>query len=230
MEVPMLQSLVFTLLFSLSLTSFAAVDEKQFTISSVEVTEIGPIESGFISDHSNKNVIAGIGEVIGVVDALIALGKKVYPIVEAGKPVLSTDLPVTHVLPKLTNEMSDYDLTLGLMENWKLPKSRSYKVVYKNLYGFEVISFTYTIYFQYGGSYEGAGKYLTGVHVSATDLYVSWGFDFSANTEVLSIANLGTLSNPVASLSLRLNWVVKTVLVENRSSRIYHLTGDGQLK
>ena len=101
------------------------------------------------------------------------------------------------------------------------PKSRSYKVVYKNLYGFEVVSFVYTVHFQYGGSYEGAGKYLTGVIVSATDLYVSWGYEFSAQTEVLSIANLGTLEDPVASLSLRLNWVVKTVLVENRSSKIF---------
>ena len=89
--------------------------------------------------------------------------------------------------------MTDYELTLGMMENWQLPKSKTYRVVYKNLYGVEVISFTYTLHFQYGGSYEGSGKYLTGVIVSATDLFVSWGFDFSAQTEVLSVANLGTL-------------------------------------
>ena len=226
----MLQSLVFTLLLSLSLSSYADLDKRQFTIGSVEVTEIENNSSDIIFESNNKSTLSGIGEVIGVVDALIALGKKVYPIVEAGKPILSSELPVTHVLPRKTSDMSDYELTLGMMENWKFPKSRSYKVTYKNLYGFEVVTFVYTVHFQYGGSYEGAGKYLTGVIVSATDLYVSWGYEFSAQTEVVSIANLGTLADPVASLSLRLNWVVKTVLAENRSSKMFHLTGAGSLR
>ena len=168
----MLQSLVFSLLLTFSSLSFANIDSKEFTIGSVEITEVESTQSYAKPDNRrfDKNALSGLGQVIGVVDSLIALGKKVYPIVEAGRPVLSSELPVTHVLPKLENEVNDFDLTLSMMENWRLPSSRTYRVVYKNLYGVEVISFSYTVHFQHGGTYEGNGKYLTGVFVSATDL------------------------------------------------------------
>ena len=229
MEVPMLKSLVFSLLFSLSLTSYAEIDSNHYSIGSVDIKEVEQIES-FSQPRNNKGVATDLGEVIGVIDSLIAIGKKIYPIVEAGKPVLSSDLPVTHVLPQVDDGTSDYELTLGMMENWKYPKSRSYKITYKNFYGIEVISFTFTVHFQYGGSYEGAGKYLTGVFVSATELYVSWGFEFSAKTEVVSVTNLGTNLNPVAGLTLKLDWAAKSIVTEFNSSKVFHITGNGNIR
>lgn len=227
MEVQMLQSLVFSVLLSFSGLSFAKTNAK-LTVSNVEIVEIETPDT-VLSDFEDKNVVAEIGEVISVVDSLIALGKKVYPIIEAGKPVLSSNLPVTHVLPKVA-EVTDYDLTLGMMENWQFPKTKSYKVIYKNPYGMEVIKFVFTVHFQYGGSYEGKGKYLTGVFVSATDLTVAWGFEFSAATEVMAISNMGSFSHPVAGLSLKLNWSVKTLVMENQSSQVFHVTGDGKIE
>jgi len=226
----MLQSLVFSLILTLSFQAFSesSFDHDQFTIGSITIKEIDGPEA-VDGDFNDKNVVAAIGEVIGVVDSMIALGKKIYPIIEAGKPVLSSDLPVTHVLPK-KEDVSDYDLTLGMMENWQFPKSKSYKVVYNNIYGMEVISFTYTVHFQYGGSFEGKGKYLTGVFVSARDLTVAWGFDFSASTEVVTVTNMGSMENPVAGLSLKLSWTVKTPIMENQSSRVFHVAGDGRIQ
>jgi hypothetical protein len=227
----MLKSLVFSFLLILSSVASSQVDEKEFTIGSVEIVEA---ESNFSSPNqgpTNKNLVSELGAVIGVIDSLIAIGKKVYPIVEAGKPILSSELPVTHVLPKVNNrDVSDYDITLGMMENWKMPKSRSYRMIYKNLYGMEVISFTFTVHYQYGGSYNGSGKYLTGVFVSASNLYVSWGFEFSAKTKVIAITNHGTLDNPVAGLSLKLSWVAKSVITESQSSKVFHVTGNGLIK
>ncbi len=232
MEVPMFKSLVFSLLLTMSSLAYSDASLEDLTISSVKITEVEtPSDLDSVSiDYFDKNVVSEIGQVIGVVDSLIALGKKIYPIIEAGKPVLSSELPVTHVLPKLENEVNDFDLTLSMMENWQMPKSRSYKVVYENIYGMEVISFTFTVHFQYGGSYDGKGKYLTGVFVSATELFVAWGFEFSASTEVVSITNHGTLANPVAGLSLKLSWAAKTIVTESQSSKVFHVTGNGLIK
>ena len=227
----MLKSLVFSFLLILSSVATSQVDEKEFTISSVEIIETESNDSSLNQGPTNKNLVSELGTVIGVVDSLIAIGKKVYPIVEAGRPILSSELPVTHVLPKVNNrDVSDYDITLGMMENWRMPKSRSYRMIYKNFYGMEVISFTFTVHYQYGGSYNGTGKYLTGVFVSASNLYVSWGFEFSAKTKVISITNHGTLDNPVAGLSLKLSWVAKSVITESQSSKVFHVTGNGLIK
>lgn len=228
----MLQSLVFSLVLfissAFSVTANDTSDKNYFTISSVEVKEI-EVDSNDDLIFNEKLSAGEIGEVIAIIDALIAVGKKVYPIIEAGKPIINSQLPVTHVIPNNTNG-NDFDFTLSQMENWKMPKSKSYEIVYKNVYGFEVISFTYTIHFQYGGSFEGAGKYLTGVFVSASNLYVSWGFEFSATTEIVSLTNHGTLDNPVAGLTLKLDWVAKNVLNESRSSRTFHVNGNGEFQ
>ena len=119
-----------------------------------------------------KAVPKSLGEVIGSVDSLIALGKKVYPIIEAGKPVLSYQLPVSHVLPKINDVNDDHDITLGMMENWKFPSKRSYKVVCKNIYGMEVITLFSLFTFNMVALMK-ERKYLTGVFVSATNLHVA---------------------------------------------------------
>jgi len=93
-----------------------------------------------------------------------------------------------------------------------------------------VISFTFSMNYQYGGSYEGSGRYLTGVFISAKNLHVAWGFEFSASTEIISITNRGSKENPVAGLTLQLNWTAKTILTENQSSKVFHVSGDGSIE
>ena len=158
----MLQSLLVSLLLVGSFSTYSSekltnLDPKDFRITSVEISEVE--SSNDQETHKNfvetKNFISDIGKVIEVVDGLIALGEKIYPIVEAGKPVLSSNLPVTHVIPNVQDSAPDF--TLSAMENWYAPKSRTYKVIYKNVYGMEVISFTFSMNYQYGGSYEGSG-------------------------------------------------------------------------
>lgn len=230
----MLQSLLVSLLLVASFSSYSSeklknLDPKDFTITSVEISEFENDDQEITENFvETKNVLSDIGKVIEIVDGLIALGEKIYPIVEAGKPVLTSNLPVTHVIPNIPDSAPDF--TFSAMENWQAPRSRSYKVVYKNVYGVEVISFTFAMNYQYGGSYDGAGKYLTGVFISAKNIHVSWGFEFSASTEIISLTNRGTKENPVAGLTLQLSWTAKTILSEIQSSKVIHVSGDGSIE
>jgi len=225
---PMFLSLVFTS-GSFANDSESQIDKDYFSIKTVKVVEVDPVD-GFKDNYVERGMdkSGGIGEVIVIVDGLIAIGEKVYPIVEAGKPVLSMNLPVTHVIPT-TDRGSNAD-TLYDMENWSSPKSRSWTVTYENFYGVDVVSFTYTIHFQYGGSHQGSGRYIMGAHVSASNVHVAWGFEFNAYTSVLAIGNRGSSANKVAGLTLKLNWVTKSIMTENRSSRTFHLSGNGELR
>jgi hypothetical protein len=206
--------------------SYEAVsaDDAYHTIGSISVTEVESPEPSVMPENYVLEE-KGLGEIIMSINKLLALGKKIWAIVEAGRPVVQTAFaPTVSVLPNVANPKVAFDE----MEHWSMPKVKSYKVVYKNLLGMKVIAFTYGVYFQHGGTYKGKGAYLTGVNVDARDVTVSWGFEFNAASTVVAIANRGSSDNPNAGLTIRINYLAKSVLREIRSSESFHVTGNGQ--
>ncbi|MBI2522292.1 MAG: hypothetical protein HYV97_17870 [Bdellovibrio sp.] len=204
----------------------ALMGEDYFKIASVEVEkDVAAYEvvDDFLAPTESRE--KNLGEVIMVVDQLIALGKKIWVIIEAGRPVVNTNLPTVHVLPREAGQ----DGSLYDLSGWNAPKAIGYRVTYKNLYGMEVIAFTYSIAFQPGGQLNGKGAYIAGASVTANDVSVAWGFDFSAKSEVVAITNRGTRENPVAGLTLKISYIAKTVFKDIRNSYNYHLTGNGTL-
>jgi|GEM_PF-687861 hypothetical protein len=191
-------------------------------IESVEVTELLDLE---VPEKTEKS----LGQVIMIVDKLLGLGKKIWPIIEAGKPVLNTTfVPAISVLPKVENE--PHDVAFYNMANWQAPRQRSYQVDFKNGWGIKVISFTYNVSYQYGGSYQGSGLYLTGVDVSASNISVSWGFNFNATSNLVSIANRGTEDDPIASATVKIQYEASSVLRNIQSAQSFHVTGAGDIE
>ena len=90
-------------------------------------------------------------------------------------------------------------------------------------------SFTFALVMHYNGQYKGIGRYIKGARIYSDSLRVAWGFNFDANVETLAITNLGSKDSPLAGLTLQLNYVVKSILLQQQSSHIFHLTGDGQV-
>lgn len=191
-------------------------------IDSVEVTEIADFE---VPEKSEKS----LGKVVLVVDQLIGIGKKIWPIIEAGKPVVNTTFsPAISVLPRLEGE--PHDVAFYNMANWQTPRQKSYKVDFKNGWGMNVISFTYNVSYQYGGTYKGRGSYLTGVDVSASNISVSWGFDFNASSNLVSIANVGSEDGPVASATVKIQYEASSVMRNIQSAQSFHVTGEGEVQ
>lgn len=198
---------------------------KYFEISSITVEEVQALE---IDD---KDIAGDIGSVITIVDKLIALGQKVWPIIKAGKPVINNDLNKIHpiyVLPSIASQTPEF--TFYAMSGWNMPVSKSYRVSYKNGFGAEVIGFTYTVLMQGGGQYEGSGNYLGGVQVVASNISVAWGFEFNANSTFLSAMNLGTVESPVAGAMLRIDYKAKSILKEIVSSEVFTVNGLGVIQ
>ena len=120
----------------------ALMGDGYFKIASVEVERVvAPHEVMDEYLTQERSDSKNLGEVIMVVDQLIALGKKIWVIIEAGRPVVNTNLPVVHVLPREAGQ----DGSLYDLSGWNAPKAIGYRVTYKNLYGMEVIAFTYSI-------------------------------------------------------------------------------------
>lgn len=180
-----------------------------------EVTEARPLV-----DTDNCVKLNGIADLIVNWDQIVAMGEKIWKVIEANKPVVNIKTPTISALPRGLTCWAD-------LEQWQAPKTATYEVKYKNGFGMEVVKFRFRLHYTYGGGRAGKGKYLANVAVMPAELNVIWGYTFNAEVEVGQAVNLGTSDSPVAGLELNMKWQVKTVVKEINSSYHYFVQGDG---
>lgn len=199
-------------------------EDPMYQISSITVEEI---ETPYIyPELEDKGVI---DDITLQVDKLIALGKKIWKIIEDNKPVVNTDFAAAiSVIPQM-KDPADPMATFSMMSNWSAPKAKSYRVVYKNGFGMSVITFDYTVVFQYNGKYQGKGNYLTGVNVFANNITVSWGFHFDAKSSLVTVSNMGSMVDPIAAATIKIDYKSETVVRNVSSSQMFYVTGTGDI-
>ncbi len=171
--------------------------------------------------------IAGVLDgVIMVVDKLIAIGQKIMPTIEKGRAVVTNNpMAAVSVLPRLDTK----DPVLHDMGGWSIPMTKHYKITYSNGLGSDVVSFVYSITYQYGGEHEGKGKYLTGIRASARNITISWGFDLDASSQLIQISNVGTSSNVIAGATVEMSYTVKNWTRQITTNEAFFISGDGKL-
>jgi hypothetical protein len=239
------------LMASLAGASFAcaqeveAYDEKYLTVTAMDLKEIkkDPLnQEKQILVYSEKYQVKGLpnqrglieggnpieqaGKVIDVAKDLVALGEDIYRLVTKGRPSNITKYDPISVIPKVNGQPVDIMAT----ENWKMPVKKTYQVVYKNFYGFDVVTFRYSILFSYGGSYEGKGAYITAAQIIPESVSTLFGYDFTATMKLGGIQNRGSRTNPVAAATLLMEHTVRTVLKAEVATAPYFITGKGFIK
>ena len=173
-----------------------------------------------------SSVVGALDSIFMVVDKIAAIGQKITPIIEKGRPVVTNNpMAAISVIPRFDTK----DSVLHDMGGWSIPMTKHYKIAFSNGFGSEVVSFVYSITYQYGGNYKGAGKYLTGVRASARNLVVNWGFDLDANSTLVQISNIGTTANPVAGATVEISYTVKNWSRVNTTNEAFFIAGDGRL-
>jgi hypothetical protein len=222
----MFKALFIATLMLLNVSTYAQeVDESQ-VIASVEVSRVETVPLIEVPAVPGNP----IDEIAMYLDGLIAIGKKIWPIIDAGRPVINTTgiIPSLSVIPKI--EGADPKAAFYDMANWSAPKAESYRVSYKNKFGSEVIGFTYTVYFQFNGDYNGKGKYITNLKVQASEVYAAWGFNFSATSELIGIANVGSKEDPTASAIIQISYIAKGLINEVRNAQSFYVDGQGTMR
>jgi len=214
-------------------TQFSLFESSYYTIKSISVNEI--TSSNTVVEKSNDNKIfvsmlwdekIKLGEIIMQANKLLAFGQKVWQIIKAGKPVVNTNFMASiSVLPRTEKK----DTVFYEMENWKMPKVKKYRVVFKNLFGSSVIDFVYNVAFQYGGSFEGKGSYIAGVTLYASNINVSWGFKLNSNSQLINISNMGSLDNPTATATLKLDYQAESIMKTISASETFFISGNGKV-
>jgi hypothetical protein len=230
--------LISAMLMTVSLAHANETLDPSLVIDHVEVVQLKkPVAIRKVSLNEKTTVTlpsapggGGLGEVAMILDGLLAIGKKVWPIIDANRPVINTTglAAAISVLPQFDQNAKNVEL--HQMANWSVPRAVSYRVSYKNLYGMEMVGFTYTVYFQYNGSLKGNGKYIAGLAVQASEVAAAWSTNFDATSELVQIANVGTSMDPVASATIRISYKVRGLLNEMRNAQTFYVDGRGQIK
>ncbi len=199
-----------------SINIFAAetqnIENGEYQIQKVTIEEVEtPVNS--ITNYDITKGAAGIaaaGQVIEIVDKLMAIGERVWKIVDSGKPVLH-DSGVTPSVSILPRSMADSG-SLYEMYGWREPIVKTYKVTYENLYTADVVDFTFSVIMQYGGTDGKGGLYISGLSIVPDSVYVAWGWSFDATTRLINISNRGTAGKPVAAAVMELGYTVGSPL------------------
>ena len=213
------------------------------TIKSYELTEITKEEDGSeketilftkkapeFAEQFNKRestVNTNVAGVIMVTKELLALGKEIYEIVEAGKPVVEMNSEPIRILPRTDagSEIEPMDL-----QGWRNPIVKKYRYTAKNYLNIEPVVIEFMLIFNYGGSLNGAGKYIAGAQIKPTYVDVKWGYELNATYKVQSIMNQGSAKNPVAAAVLMFDFNHKTVLQERTVNTSFFINGKGESK
>jgi hypothetical protein len=164
--------------------------------------------------------------VIMMTRELIALGKEIYKIVEAGKPVVEINTEPIEILPR---DEDGKTITAMELSGWKAPFVKKYRVATKNYLGMTPASFDFMLVFSYGGNNRGNGAYITGAQIKPTSVNVKWGYSLSAEFKVQTIMNEGAWDDPVAGAVLSIDYKIGTVLQEQQNSKTFYINGKGSV-
>lgn len=179
-------------------------------------------QNGSIFDVIGSGGIPELDQAEVVLDQIIRIGTKVVALIEKGKPVVTTNFIPASALPFGASDWRQ-------LQGWKVPQSRVYNVSFKNMYGMNILDFSYRVVFTYGGSVNGAGQYLAQAEIQPASLSVLWGFKFDVTADVAQVVNAGDKTNPVAAMRLDMKYSLKPVIPvqETIETATFFLQGDG---
>lgn len=200
------------------------VNESQTALTRRELTANGVnIELPPANDTGIANTISGLNiEDLGDIKTWVTLGAKFWKLIEANVPIANVQTQTVSVLPAGL-EWTD-------MESWQGPFAKSYTITAKNLYGMTVISQTYTVAYNYGGSVKGKGQFLANATIIPTAVEVMWGFKLASELAVGTTLNTGTFENPVPGVDLTVKWKMDSILKHLEGRDQFFVRGDGSNK
>ena len=192
-----------------------------------EVKELVSANSAeLLNETGQVDQFEKVGKIIATARDLVALGEDIYNLVIKGKPTNTTSYAPISIIPKDNGVMVD----ILDVEGFSIPQTRTYEIVYENLFGMDTVVFRYSVMFSHNGSYNGKGAYITGAQIIPVKASTMFGYDFRATMKLGGIQNTATKENPVAGATLLLEYEVKTVLKADLSVDSFYLTGKGGFK
>jgi hypothetical protein len=152
-------------------------------------------------------------------EAITNVGKQVWKVIQDNAPVANIQYDYATAMPRGITSAGDLDGFSDLtFQSWRLHG--------KNAFGATVYDVTYTLVHQYGGSYQGKGKYLATVSILPSNVEVLWGYTVNMKVATISTLNVGTAADPVGSASLEMSFNVKSLMKNATTTTLFQFRGD----
>lgn len=177
-----------------------------------------PFEGG-----TDLSPVIGLDAADMMLDKIINMGKKIWEIVLAGRPVLNIQSDVATALPQGSRCWLD-------LQTWQMPQSKIYSATFKNGFGMDVVKLNYRVLWLPGGSVDGVGQYIGYAAIVPTDVNVAWGFTLNAKASVPTVFNMGTRAAPLAGMQLSMIYRIDTAIQVKEQSQAYFVSGAGEFK
>jgi len=198
--------------------AYFEINPASVKVTLLEVKEEPSMDYVRLQEQPPKDV-AGI---VVTIEKIVNIASKIWDIVKENRPVTNIETKYATAYPEGVTSATQ-------LASWSRPKTYVYGFYAENLYGSVMIDCKYKFSYTYNGAYKGKGKYLTGVAIIPEVAQVGWGYKFymSAAVPDSTIANVGTDSDPVAAMQMKLTWKMSTVLKEVTGTSVYYVEGSG---
>ncbi len=173
---------------------------------------------GFYGDLS-PSILSAAGDSPVNLGAIVNLGKSIWTIIEKNAPVANTDYDFATALPagiKSATQLSGFSDI----------QHKSIRMYGENAFGMKVYDITYTLISQFGGTYEGRGKYLSTVSVIPSEISVLLGYKLDLKVTNAAVVNVGTSQDPVGSVALNVGLKIDSPLKTIVRTIVYQFRGD----
>lgn len=220
--------------FSATVFAQANINEKYYEVTTSQTKEVSTevLDLKTVMDMSQNctQSISGpslsggpFDDVELALDQIINIGKKIWNIVVAGKPVMNYKTDIATAMPQGVKCWLD-------LSNWQAPISKTYSYTAKNAFGMDVVKFNYRVIFVYGGGVNGQGQYIGYATTQPVDMVVQWGFKLNAVGSVPTVFNTGSKNDPVGGMQMNMNYRIESPMTTIEQSQAYFISGKGEFK
>ena len=171
-----------------------------------------------INVHPESHPFSGEDVTVNI-DMIVNLAKKTWDIIKANQPVANVQFNFANALPK---GLTDSSALTGFSDI----NSKSLRIWGTNGFGLTVYDVTMTAVHQYGGQYDGKGRYLETVAIVPSNVSVLWGYTVNYSVDNITTTNGGTSENPIAQMTLQAKFKVETVMQKNETNTVFQFRGD----
>lgn len=187
----------------------------------------GDSTSGGSYGDGNDPIDRG-GRIISVAKDVVALGEAVYELMNKNRPKITTEYAPISVLPKdpTTKEAID----LFDMEGFSMPVEKRFQTKITDKIGKPAVIFDYKLMYSYGGSYNGTGKYLTGITIIPGNIQAKRGWIIDSSMKLGGIMNHGTKANPIVGAIITIKYQISSMGKASERNDTIHITGDGKVR
>jgi len=149
---------------------------------------------------------------------IVTIGTALWQIVKDGAPTSSATSVRNGAFPQgaAWTDMSGWQQNTWGSWGWK----------WVNGFGATVVDFNWSFDWLCKGNYKGTGQYIQNAGAYPKNINVSWGYTVNVDTQILDPVNFGTLTSPVAGLTMIVTMKISTVLSTKSQTCKVTVTGN----